>query len=593
MVREIPICFFGALAAALLALSLSGQQFEKRMGLGLLYAIRGNVTAPEGALIVSLDRSSIGWLQRSGTRLDDCITPRAIEELARVRNVNQLPRGLHVCLLRRLKERSPRLIVFDINFNAETSDDDNLAGAIEAAGNVLLLARIERGEVVRRLGPAAVLSEAALGTVFFQTDGTSRQVATGYPTQDELFPDILALPVGAWIHPGSGAAPAMPGFQPIWLYGPANTVPTIPLRGVMETPARTGDDLAGTTVFVGASDAADRSAYDHFKVPFLGAGSEIMSGVELAATAFLNLLHDERLRPLPSAALAGVVFCHAFATLLLALRLGGRRAPLGVMLATGAYGATAAALFIAGRIWMPVAVPLLIVTPVAALVVFSARFAVARRLVERLAPRPFAHQLLARPRVDRGPSRVEDATIMFADMAGSTTLAEHLGEAAFWTMMNDYYATATKAVEANDGVVVEYMGDGILALFTSAIAGADHAAKACRAAQRITDGTRPGTPDHPGYSLRFGIHSGPVMTGSAGAESRFSYKAIGESVIIAARLEEHGRALQRDGVDVILLSNDTRHRAALSDNSVRALGSTKIRGRSKEVEIFLLLPHST
>ena len=189
-------------------------------------------------------------------------------------------------------------------------------------------------------------------------------------------------------------------------------------------------------------------------------------------------------------------------------------------------------------------------------------------------------------------------------MVGSTGLAEHLGEAAFWTMINGYYAAATTAVEANGGVVVEYMGDGILALFTAAVAGPDHATRACRAAQQISNDARrrplhrlpdssdrQASTDRPGYSLRFGIHSGSVMTGSAGAESRFSYKAIGESVILAARLEEHGRILQQDGADIILLSDDTRRRAALSDRVLRPLGSTKIRGRSTEVEIFLLLPH--
>ena len=195
----------------------------------------------------------------------------------------------------------------------------------------------------------------------------------------------------------------MPAFQPIWLYGPADTIPVAPIRRNLEatTTARPGD-LAGVTVFVGASDATDRSAYDHFKVPLLGADAEIMSGVELAATAFLNLMHGERLRSLPLPAWAGVIFCYAFTTLLVARRLGGRLAPLGVMLIAGSYGVAAVMLFVAGRIWTPVTVPLLIVTPVAMLAALSARFAVAQRLVERLTPRPFARELLARAGVGLG-----------------------------------------------------------------------------------------------------------------------------------------------------------------------------------------------
>ena len=71
-------------------------------------------------------------------------------------------------------------------------------------------------------------------------------------------------------------------------------------------------------------------------------------------------------------------------------------------------------------------------------------------------------------------------------MVGSTALAERLGDDAFRKVMNRYYSAATAAVEANDGMVVEYMGDGILALFTSGVAGPDHATKACLAAQQVS-----------------------------------------------------------------------------------------------------------
>ena len=65
MIRGLVFCGLCAIAAALLALSSPGQQLERQVGLRLLYAARGNLAAPEGALIVGLDRASIGWLQRN------------------------------------------------------------------------------------------------------------------------------------------------------------------------------------------------------------------------------------------------------------------------------------------------------------------------------------------------------------------------------------------------------------------------------------------------------------------------------------------------------------------------------------------------
>jgi class 3 adenylate cyclase/CHASE2 domain-containing sensor protein len=604
MIRGLVFCSLCAMAAALLSLSSPGQQLERQIGLGLLYATRGDLKAPDGALVVGLDRASIGWLQRNIDALDQispgleaCLSPRARENLSRARNINQVPRALHACLVRRLAERAPRLIVFDINFNSETSDDGFLAEAVEAAGNVLLLERIEEDGVARRLRPSAPLSGAATGTVFFQTDGSPGRVVTGYPTRSHFFPTVPSMPVEAWRrHTGQEtiATQAMPDFQLIWLYGPARTIPTVPIRHVFEAGASgLPADLSRHTVFVGASDASERSPYDHFRVPLIKAESELMGGVELAATAFLNLVHRQRMLSLPPAAQAGVVFCYALAALLAAQFLGGRRAIGGVMTIAVAYGATAAAVFALARLWLPVALPLIIVAPIAVLSAFSARFVGARRLVERLAPRPYARALLRHPGIGRSDSGIEDATVMFADMVGSTALAERLGEDAFRKVMNRYYSAATAAVESNDGIVVEYMGDGILALFTSVVAGPDHPTKACLAARRISAGSlrEPGgaePADQAGFRLRFGIHSGKVVTGPTGAEHRYSFKALGDSVIVAARLEEHGKTLRQDGADLILLSAETRRRAALPDELFHSLGMTKLRGRQHEVEIFRL-----
>ena len=497
MIRRLVACALCAVAVALLALSPLGRQLERQLGLGMLYAARGDLPAPEGALVVGLDRASIGWLQRNigsldrvSPALDECLPPQAREALGRARNINQLPRALHACLIRRLAGHGPRLIVFDVNFNSETADDAFLADAVRRAGNVLLLDRIEEDGVARLLRPAAPLAEAADATVFFQTDGSPGRVVTGYPTRNRFFPAIPAMPVEAWRrHTGRETNPASPtpDFRLIWLYGPAGTIPTVPLRGVFEADAAAlPADLSRLTVFVGASDATDRSAYDHFKVPLIMAEADVVGGVELAATAFLNLVHRERMHALPPAAQAGVVFCYAFLVLLASQSLAGGRAVGGVLAIAVAYGATAVAAFGLARLWIPVAVPLLIATPVALLSAFSARFALARRVVEMLAPRPFARDLLRHPGIGRGRSSIEDATVMFADMVGSTALAERLGEDAFRTVMNRYYSAATAAVEANGGLVVEYMGDGILALFTSVVAGPEHARKACLAAQQIS-----------------------------------------------------------------------------------------------------------
>ena len=204
----------------------------------------GRPEGPDGALVVGLDRASIGWLQRNINALDrvshgleGCLPPQAREGLSRARNISQVPRALHACLIRRLAERSPRLIVFDINFNSETSDDLILAEAVRSAGNVLLLDRIEGDGLVRRLGPSAPLADAAKETVFFQTDGTPGRIVTGYPTRSRFFSDHsghAARSLASSRRPRDRRDPhSMPDFQLIWLYGPAGAHPHNPDRACL------------------------------------------------------------------------------------------------------------------------------------------------------------------------------------------------------------------------------------------------------------------------------------------------------------------------------------------------------------------------
>lgn len=604
MIRSFVLCTLCSATLVLLSLSSLGRWLEREVGLGILYAIRGDLEAPDGAMIVGIDRASLAWLQRNigslehlSNGLGDCFSPHAKKELLRARSVSQVPRSLYTCLVQRLNAHDTRLIVFDINFNADTPDDVLLAQEFARSQNVLLLELLERTEgnnVNRRLRPSAPLARAALQTVFFQTDG---RALTGYPTFSRQFPELPAMPVEAWRrHTGGQMAEgfSLPSFQPIWLYGPAGTVPTVPINRVFEVEGHAlPSDLSQVSVFVGASDLSNEAASDHFEVPLVLARSNLMGGVELAATAFLNLLHQQRLVSPPLPVHLAIMFFFAVAVLVASRHFGGRRAVGSVIAIAGVYSVTAVAAFVFARLWLPIAVPVIVATPIAVLSGFSARFTGARRVIERLAPRPYARELLIHPEIGRDDSHVEDATVMFADMVGSTRLAERLQGDSFRRVMNRYYSVTTATVEANDGMVVEYIGDGVLALFTNDAAGPDHATKACRAAQEIPRCLPCGQClAHSGhirnYRLRFGIHSGRVTTGPTGAEHRFSFKALGEPVIIAARLQEHGKTLQDNTADIILLTAETWRRARLPEKHFVPLGMVELRGRSQKVEIFRL-----
>ena len=182
---------------------------------------------------------------------------------------------------------------------------------------------------------------------------------------------------------------------------------------------------------------------------------------------------------------------------------------------------------------------------------------------------------------------------MFTDLVGSTSIAERMPELDFTELMARYYDSATAAIDAYDGMIVDFRGDGILAIFTESIAGRNHAAQACLAALAICSqnnlGSAENAPtDGERLEMRIGLNSGTVAAGRIGARQRFNYNALGDSVNIAARLEQLGKTIDRGGRDVIVVSEATREGAALSDDYFEPLGTVRLRGREVETPIYRL-----
>jgi len=147
--------------------------------------------------------------------------------------------------------------------------------------------------------------------------------------------------------------------------------------------------------------------------------------------------------------------------------------------------------------------------------------------------------LAARGRIEGERRQV---TALFADIQGYTPLSESLGEEATFMVMERIYECMITAVLAEEGSVQELTGDGIFALFGAPIALEDAPVRACRAALEIQNkmlslgeelhaerGIRP--------LSRIGIHTGPVVIGTLGTDLRMEFKAVGDTVNLASRLE--------------------------------------------------------
>lgn len=353
-------------------------------------------------------------------------------------------------------------------------------------------------------------------------------------------------------------------------------------------------DLEGRAAFIGYAELAETGATDSFPTAFSRDGI-YLSGVEIAATAFANLLHGQTLRPLPE-----------WLRLLLVGLLGGvmiaascmgrvwRGLALTLALAL-AYAGLAAGAFVVGHVWFPVVVPLLLLLPLAIGLGQLVHYLGAARWLTIYTPRSVGQHLLHGHEVAARASQRREVTVMMTDIAGFTPLAEHSSPEAMTEFVNRHFTLLNACVEAEAGVVAQFIGDSLMAFWGAPDLQPDHAARACRAALAIeraleADNRRRAARGEAPVRVRIGINTGEVTAGSVGAPGRSSYGIVGDTVNTTQRIEQLAKLVCLDQpTAAILVSSATRYQAGEGFRFEDA-GAHPVRGRQEPVRIFRLEP---
>lgn len=528
------------------------------------------------------------------------------DTLARLPYRSPLDRGLLAGLVAGLRAKGVAAIGLDVLFDqpSEPAKDAALRAQLAAPGApVAVLAAGGAAELTQRQRAfhAAFLHGLLSGHGHLARDRLDGMVRRHVPwLEGQLsLPAVLAASVGVvppalapalidWRRPAAG-----PSAFAVY---PAEAVAVVP-------PAW----LAGKVVLVGvvAPDA------DRHRTP-LSLGRPPMPGVEIQAQVLAQML-DGRRSPVAGAAMGAAVaaLMAGAGALLAALRL-----PVAAMAVAAAVGTLAlwglwAGMAAAGEtILSPLAPSLAWLGALGAgLGLARARERASRLMLmnlfaAHLSP-PVAeeiwrhrHELLAGGRLR--PVRLE-ATVLFSDVENFTPASEALGPDRLMEWIETYLEAMTEIVTENGGVVLRFLGDGILAAFGvplprgSPEAIAADARRAVRAAldmeaalRRLNDRWRgQGVPE---IRIRVGMVTGPMVGGSVGARRHLEYTLMGDVVNTAARLEALAKTVApAPGSPCRILAAASTWHCVAHMAMGRPIGAIAVKGKTQAVEVYQIL----
>lgn len=181
----------------------------------------------------------------------------------------------------------------------------------------------------------------------------------------------------------------------------------------------------------------------------------------------------------------------------------------------------------------------------------------------------------------QGGAEIE-LSLLFADVRGSTTIAEGMSPSEFGGLIDRFYRAVTQVMVHSDGLIDKIIGDQAAAMYVPGIAGPDHARRAIEAAGEILRATGHGAKGEPWIPLGIGVHTGSAYVGAVGSEEgTVDITVLGDAANTAARLSSSA------DLGEILVSEATMAAADLEvdDRQERSLA---LKGKSETMSVYVL-----
>ena len=182
------------------------------------------------------------------------------------------------------------------------------------------------------------------------------------------------------------------------------------------------------------------------------------------------------------------------------------------------------------------------------------------------------------------------ASVLFADIRSYTAYSEQEDPAEIIELLNDYFALMFDAIVGHHGMVNQMLGDGLMAIFGAPIHRDAHRQEAVRAALEMMSllegfNHEQALQNRTQIHIGIGIASGKMIAGYTGTQHRATYTCVGDTVNLAARIEEHTKVVQHP-----ILIDQYTHEGLPDDIETEPLGAVIFKGKQQPINIFAINP---
>ena len=552
------------------------------------FSIRGERPPPKNVVIVAIDAQTF---QALGERWP-------------------FTHDIHAAVIDRLRRDGAKVIAMDIQFSEPSNTDDEsfkMLDAIHRAGNVVAstteVDRLGNGNAFNYYEPPKKVLESrepqainrylerelrvhiAVGNLPTDPGGTLRRVPYADTGLKSFAITTAEQATGRRIDLDSLGG----DHGQIDFFGPPGTFKQVEYSDVRLGNTRPGE-FKDKIVVVGATAP---SLQDVHPTPTSGDGN--MAGPEIQANAIGTALEGFPLKEVPQGIDLVVIVLLGLAVPAASLTFSPLRSMAGALLFAGLLAVVVQLAFNAG--WIAALVYPLIALAVSAVGALAVHYLTeafererTRDMFARFVPESVVGQVLEQTDGLRLGGVGRDATVFFSDIRGFTSFAETIQPDQVIRILNRYLtAMVDDAILPNRGTLVDYMGDGIMAVFGAPIEMDDHQDCALAAARaslnelaKFNDWLRDEMGFDQSFQIGVGLNSGRVMSGNVGSERRLAYTAIGDTTNTAARLE----AMTKESPYMIFMSESTRAGLSSDPDDLVEVDEYEVRGREQKVKVW-------